>query len=93
MVSEQLTNCPFCGKLSIKILHIPHVVNKFASGCRAGGKRTFIQEEKYNVISGCEECGKSKKEVEKTLNQGKEIDHKEVVKRIKKQGLPTRIEF
>ena len=93
MVSETLTNCPFCGKLAIKILHIPFVTNKFASGCRAGGKRTFVQEEKYDVISGCEACGKSKKEVEKALNEGEEISHKERIRRIKKSGLPTRIEF
>ena len=90
MVSEQLTNCPFCGKLTIKILHIPFVVNKFSSGCRAGGKRTFVQEEKLNILSGCDECGKSQKEVEKALNDGTDkITHEERIRRIKESGLPT----
>ena len=90
---ETLINCPFCGKMTIKILHIPFVSNTFTSRCRAGGKTTIIQKEKYDIISGCDACGKSLKEVEKELNgEGRQQSHEERLKRIKDSGMPTRIE-
>ncbi|MFH1825136.1 MAG: hypothetical protein ABH873_07950 [Candidatus Firestonebacteria bacterium] len=90
--SETLTNCPFCSKMTITILHIPLVINKFVNRGRSGGTRTRKNEEKYNVLSGCEECGKSKKEVEKELNEGKQIPHEEKLKRAKESGMPTILE-
>ena len=93
MVSEGLTDCPFCGSHTIKILHIPFVANTFASKCRAGGRNTVIQKSDDKVLSGCENCGKSQKEVEKALNEGKEISHEERIKRMKESGLPTQLEF
>jgi len=93
MPQESLTNCPFCKKMTIKLLHIPFVSNTFTSKCRAGGKNTRIQKEKYDVLSGCEACGKSLKEVEKELNgEGKQASHEERLKRIRDSGLPTRVE-
>jgi len=94
MTRETLTNCPFCGKLTIKILHIPFVANTFASKCRAGGRNTVIQKERFDVLSGCDACGKSRKEVENTLNNKEDkISHEERIRRIRESGLPTRIEF
>ncbi|MFH1825654.1 MAG: hypothetical protein ABH873_10610 [Candidatus Firestonebacteria bacterium] len=78
--------------MTITILHIPLVINKFTNKGRSGGTRTRKQEEKYNVLSGCEACKKSKKEVEKALNEGKQLPHEEKLKRAKKSGLPTMIE-
>ena len=94
MPSEMIIQCPFCGKDTITILHIPFVSNTFTSKCRAGGKITNIQKERHNVISGCSGCGKSLKEVEKALNSGKtkEVSHEERLKRIRESGLPTIIE-
>ena len=89
---ESVIECPFCGKMTITILHIPFVTNTFTSKCRAGGKNTIIQKERFDVLSGCEACGKSKKEVEKALNKGKQIPHEERLKRAKKSGLPVMIE-
>jgi len=94
MPSETIIQCPFCGKETITILNIPFVSNTFTSKCRAGGKSTVIQKERHNVLSGCLECGKSKKDIEKALNTGKtkEESHEERLRRIKEAGLPTIIE-
>ena len=91
---ETLTNCPFCHKLTIKILHIPFVSNTFKSRSRAGGRVTRYQKEKYNVLSGCDLCGKSKKEIERALNGPvKEISHEERIRRLKEAGLPIKLQF
>ena len=90
MPTEALINCPFCSKLTITILHIPLTVSKVSSRCRAGGTTKKVQKEKYDILSGCEACGKSKKEVEKALNEGKQLSHEEKLKRFKDAGLPTR---
>lgn len=94
MVQETLTNCPFCGKLTISILHIPFVANTFTSKCRAGGRNTVYQKERYDVLSGCEACGKSQKEIEKALNEGstKQVSHEERLRRLREAGLPLKIE-
>lgn len=95
MPSETVIQCPFCGKQTITILHIPFVSNTFTSKSRAGGKVTRIQKERYDILSGCSECVKSRKEVEKALNTGrtKEISHEERLKRIKEAGLPTKLKY
>jgi len=95
MPSETIIQCPFCGKLTITILHIPFVSKTISSKTRAGGRETRIQKERYDVLSGCSECRKSQKEVEKALNTGKtkEIPHEERLRRIKEAGLPTRLEY
>ena len=92
MPSETLTTYPFCGKLTITILHIPFVANTFTSKCRAGGRTTRYQKERFNVLSGCEACGKSQKEVQDELDGKKGIPHEERIKRLQQAGLPTRIE-
>jgi len=94
MASESLTNCPFCGKLTISILNIPFVANTFTSKCRAGGRTTRIQKERHNVLSGCEACGKSQKEIEKALNEGsaKQVSHEERLRRLREAELPLKIE-
>lgn len=92
MISETLTNCPFCGKMTITVLHIPLTVSKVSSRCRAGGTTKIVQKERFDILSGCDACGKSKKEVEKELNEGKQVPHEEKLKRSKKAGMPTMIE-
>ena len=93
MPSEMVTNCPFCGKMSIRVLHIPFVAQTITSKCRAGGRVTRYQRERFEVLSGCEACGKSREEVEKAFNEMKKLSHEERIKRIKESGLPTRIEM
>ena len=93
MPSETLTTCPFCKKETIRVLHIPFVKQTITSKCRAGGRNTRYQHEKFEVISGCSACGKSKEEVEKALNGPlKKESHEERLKRLRESGIPTVIE-
>jgi len=88
MTSEKLTNCPFCGKETIRILHQPFVARKSMSKSRFGAGGPKYTKERSDVLSGCEACGKSQKEVQKAL-EGKEVrSHEERMERLKKRGLP-----
>ena len=90
---EAQTSCPFCKKMSIRVLHIPFVSNTFSSSCRAGGRNTKIQKERFDILSGCSECGKTLKEVEDGFEHGtKKETHEEKLKRISGSGLPIIIE-
>ena len=91
---EELIECPFCGKMTIKVLRIPFVKQIITSKCRAGGRNIRYQKERDEVLSGCSACGKSKEEVEKKLNEPeKKISPEERIKKLKELGLPTKIEF
>lgn len=95
-IQENLTNCPFCHKLAIKILHIPFVCNTFSSTCRAGGKTTTYQRERFDVLSGCSECGRTMKDIQKAFDRGesKEItsdEHKKRLERLKAAGFGTKL--
>jgi heterodisulfide reductase subunit B len=90
---EALIECPFCEKMTIRVLRIPFIKQTITSKCRAGGRNTKYQREKDEVLSGCSECGKSKKEVEEALEtSAKEITPEKLKKRLKEAGLPTVIE-
>lgn len=88
MVEEKLTNCPFCGKETIKILHQPFVARKSMSKSRFGSGGPVYTKEKFEVLSGCEACGKTQKEVEKALEGKEERTHNERMERLKRRGLP-----
>jgi 4-hydroxy-3-methylbut-2-en-1-yl diphosphate synthase IspG/GcpE len=88
MASEILTNCPFCGKETIKILHQPFVARKSMSKSRFGSGGPVYTKERFEVLSGCEACGKTQKEVEKMLEGKQERSHEERMERLKKRGLP-----
>lgn len=92
MALEAVTNCPFCGKETIKILHQPFVARKGMSKSRFGSGGPVFTKEKSDVLSGCEACGKSQKEVEKAMNGVAPISHEERLERLKKRGLPLVIE-
>jgi len=92
MAEEKLTNCPFCKKLTIKIIHQPFVARKGLTRSRLGSGGPIYTREKSDVMSGCEACGKSLKEVEEVLNdEGKGKSHEERLKRLQESGLPTKI--
>lgn len=88
MPTEKLTNCQFCGKETIKILHQPFVARKNMSKSRFGTGGPVYTKERFEVLSGCSACGKSKKEVQKALEGKEERTHKEKMERLKKRGLP-----
>lgn len=88
MKNETMTNCPFCNKETIKILHQPFIVRKSMSKSRFGAGGPVYTKERFDVLSGCDACGKSQKEVQKALDGGEERSHEEKIERLKKRGLP-----
>ena len=82
--------CPFCEKDTIDAIYIPPVLQSATSRTSAKSITKFYQtKEKYEIQSGCSNCGKSQKEVEKALNEGKEDTEKEkrILERLKQQGI------
>jgi hypothetical protein len=82
--------CPFCKKEAVKAIYYPPVLQMKKSRSAAAGTKTkfYHTKEKWEIISGCSNCGKSKEEIIKAL-KGKEIDLKKKLEELKKQGLPT----
>ncbi|MEM7822922.1 MAG: hypothetical protein QW703_01575 [Candidatus Aenigmatarchaeota archaeon] len=48
--------------------------------------------ESYEILSGCEKCGKSLKEIKDAYEGKKKITKDELLKRLRDAGLPTKIE-
>jgi hypothetical protein len=88
MVQEKTLNCSFCNKSTIRILHQPFVARKSISKSRFGAGGPVYTKERFEVLSGCEACGKSKKEVQAALEGKKEVSSEERLERLKKRGLP-----
>lgn len=86
-ITEEI-ECPFC-KTKIKVLHKPSILQFKVSRIAAGTKRTpYKTEEKFVfLVDKCPGCGKSKKEIEKRLKEGKEPSNEEIIKRMKEAGL------
>lgn len=82
--------CPFCKKEAVKAIYYPLVLQMKKSSSVAAGTRTkfYHTKEKWEIISGCSNCGESKNEVIKALKWGK-IDWKKRLEEPKKQGFPT----
>jgi len=74
----------------VKAVYYPPVLQmKKSSSVAAGTKTKFYHtKEKFEIISGCSNCGKSKEEVVKALKE-KNIDWKKRLEDLKKQGLPS----
>ena len=90
--NERLIHCPFCKQLTIKMLHQPFVARKSMTKSRFGAGGPVYTKERTEVLSGCEACGKSLKEVDEALNNPKSVSHEERLKRLREAGLPTKIE-
>jgi len=86
--------CLFCHKMTISAIHYPSVLQTKVSRAAGHTSTKFYQtKEKYEIQSGCSNCGKSQKEVEKAMKEGKEDVDKEkrILKRLKEQGFPSEI--
>jgi hypothetical protein len=82
--------CPFCEKETITAIYIPPILQSHTAHAAGKSKTVYYQtKEKYEIQSGCSNCGKSQKEVEKALKEGKEDVDKEkrILKRLKEQGI------
>lgn len=90
-ITEEI-ECPFC-KAKIKVLCKPSMLQFKVSRIAAGTKRTpYKTEEKcILLVDKCPNCGKSKKEIEKRLKEGKQLSNEEIIRRMKEAGLPLKI--
>ncbi len=72
--SEEIP-CPFCGKGRILCDHIPSVYS--VKRTTVGSNRSSTPHkspEIWEVKSDCSECGKSAKEIQKTMKEGVPVD-------------------
>jgi hypothetical protein len=94
MVEERIVNCPFCGKMTVKVLHQPFVARANLTKSRLGSGMPRYTKEKTEVLSGCGGCGKSREDVEKYFNKEKEVtpdEHKKRLERLRAAGFGTQI--
>ena len=86
--------CPFCHKQTIKAYYWPPSREAKTSRSAGAGSRTkfYKVRERYHIASGCSNCGKTQKEVERVINKGEDKgpSREEVLKRMKEAGLPTK---
>ena len=91
----QTIKCPFCDKGSVKVIYKPPIkMEKIARGSAINKRTTVYTKEHYTVLEDCPHCGASKKKIEKALNSGEDYNrpsHKDILERMKKAGLPTRV--
>ncbi len=66
---EQIWECPFCKKATIRVMYFPRTARPVKTSW--GGSRPWMQVSGEVVIiqSGCSNCGKTKEEVKKELLQ------------------------
>lgn len=89
-IAEVKLECPFCGKMGVSAKYIPPSIQSHSSRSAAGSKTQIYRvPERYEGITGCEFCGKSDREVEKALKEGKVDKEKDkrILERLKKQGI------
>ena len=93
---ETILECPFCHKGKIRVFHKEGYLQPKVSRISAGAKTTYYRvPDTYQVLEDCPNCGKSKKDIELKF-EGKYVDDEKLKKRmeqLKKQGIPTKIEF
>jgi uncharacterized protein (DUF2225 family) len=80
--------CPFC-KSEIKALFKPSMLQFHVSRISAKTARVpYRTIEKYEIlVDKCPKCGKTKKQIEIALRQGKELSNDEIIKRLREAGL------
>ncbi len=92
--SEALIQCPFCKKDGVKAFHMPSYITYKKEHISSGSKtKWFREQEKWEIISDCPSCGKTKKEIQNNLEGKSGMTHEERLKKLQERGLPTRVEF
>ena len=91
---ETEVECPFCRGARIKLFHKEGYMQAKTSRISAGAKQTLHRvPDTYEVLEDCPACGKTRKEIEDVLEGRTSLaSHDERLKRLKRSGLPTRIE-
>lgn len=89
--------CPFCKKEAVKVIYYPPVLQSSTSRSASKGSRTklYHTKERYEIVSGCSNCGKNKKEIMKAFREGTKEEKERRKKRLeelKKIGFSGKIE-
>ena len=90
---ETKQKCPFCNIGDIEVIIFPST-KKYQKGPWGGSKASIVRtQERIIIISDkCPNCGKTKKEIEKALKEGKQPTNEEIIKRMREAGLdPTKL--
>jgi hypothetical protein len=90
MSESIILDCPFCHQKTISAIHYPPVLQTKVT--LVGSNRStsnYYTKEKTEITSGCSNCGKSQKEIQKALKNGNEDVEKEkkIFERLKAQGI------
>ena len=90
---KTVMQCPFCKQQAVQCFHRPAYSQAKTSRISGGSKITYTRiPETYEVCGNCPNCGKTKREIQNFFDGKKEIPHEERIERLKKAGIPTRIE-
>ena len=77
-----LMECPFCHKKGVEYLYHPASISAKTSRSAVARSTKFVKTgERYELISGCKFCGKSKKEIRKAMKEGTPQDREKRKKR------------
>jgi len=82
--------CPFCHKKTIDAIYCPNTFQTRKTTSSTGTTTKVIKgPTKYEIESGCSNCGKSQKEIKKVMKEGggSISREKKVLERLKKAGL------
>ena len=78
----------------VKAVHKPCHLETKRMHISAGSKTVYYRvPESYDTVSGCPACGKTVKEIGRTLETGmtREVAYEEQLRRRRKGGLPTKV--
>ena len=95
MIENVLLECPFCRKKTISAVHYPSILQTKTS--HAAGRsvtKYYYTKDKYEIASGCSNCGRSKKEIRRVMNEGgpgRKEKQKKRLEELRKQGFPMRL--
>lgn len=92
----RMLKCPFCDKGDIEAVCQAARVEKRVSRGSGFNRMTPVHiDEKYIVTMDCPKCGRKASYIERVLNKGegkrKPPSNKEIPKRLKEAGLPTKV--
>jgi len=86
---ETVMDCPFCQKGKIKVFHKEGYFQARTSRIsnKSSTKQYYVPDQ-YDILEGCPECGKTKKQIQDECNGKTVISHEERLERLRKRGLP-----
>ena len=93
-MEKVVIECPFCGQKTINAIYQPSILQSSTSSSAHKRITKFYQtKEKYDIQTGCQNCGKSLSEVKKNLSEGFQVlqRDKKILERLKQEGMPLEV--